>query len=257
MNDLAQLEQKVAASDPDRHAASLLAPPELRGKLWVLYAFNLEIARAPYASQEPLICQMRLQFWTDVLDDIAAGKPPRAHEVAEPLAALWTDHALPISLGHDMIVARHWHIDRAPFTDLAAYLDHIDASAGTLMWLAARCLGAPDGAEQAARAMGRASGIAQWLQAVPALDGAGRPALPLGTDGADLARAGLDALLLARAARSSVPKPCLPALLAGFQAGAVLSRAAQDPARIAAGELAPSEFRRRGSLLWRAVSQRW
>ena len=148
------LEDKVAASDPDRFAASLTASPQERSKLWVLYAFNLEIARAPYLTQEPMIAQMRLQFWTDVLDDISTGKPPRAHEVADPLAALWRDHALPMDLGQQMIVARHWHIDRAPFVDINAWLAHIDQSAGNLMWLAARVLGAPDSAEVATRCHG-------------------------------------------------------------------------------------------------------
>ncbi|MCC1480812.1 squalene/phytoene synthase family protein [Roseibaca sp. Y0-43] len=251
------LEDKVAASDPDRHAAGLLAPPDARSKLWVLYAFNLEIARAPYLTQEPLIAQMRLQFWTDVLDDVAAAKPPRAHEVAEPLAALWAEHALPVELGQQMIAARHWHIDRAPFASAQAWLDHIDHSAGNLMWLAARVLGAPDGAKAACRAMGRAMGVAQWLQAVPALAATGRAPYPQGTSGAEMAQAGLQALADARAARGTVPKACAPALLAGFQAAAVLTRAAQDPARIDAGALAPSEFRRRGTLLVGALSGRW
>lgn len=251
------LEAKVAAADPDRHAASLAAPPKGRAQLWALYAFNLEIARAPYLTQEPLIAQMRLQFWTDVLDDIAAGTPPRAHEVAEPLAALWAEHALPVEPGQQMIAARHWHIDRVPFPDMAAWLDHIDQSAGTLMWLAARVLGAPDHAEPATRAMGRASGIAQWLQAVPALQASGRAPMPEGADGAQMARAGLEALARARRARATVPKTAAPAFLAGFQAGPVLQQAARDPDRITHGVLGTSEFRRRGTLLLRGVSQRW
>ena len=251
------LEDRIAASDPDRHAAALAAPPEARAKLCVLYAFNLEIARAPYVSAEPLIAQMRLQFWADVLEGVATGKAPRAHEVAEPLAALWADHALPVELGQAMIAARHWHIDRAQFPDLAAWLEHIDQSAGNLMWLAARILGAPDEAERATRAMGRANGVAQWLQAVPALQAAGRAPVPTGADGAQMARAGLDALAQARDARASVPKACTPALLAGFQAGGVLTRAVRDPACIDHGALAPSEFRRRGTLLLRGLSQRW
>ncbi|CUX81484.1 MAG: phytoene synthase-like protein [Roseibaca calidilacus] len=251
------LEAKVAASDPDRHAASLAAPPQARAKLWVLYAFNLEIARAPYLTHEPLIAQMRLQFWADVLDDIAAGKPPRAHEVAEPLARIWVEHALPLELGQQMIAARHWHIERAAFADISAWLDHIDQSAGNLMWLAARLLGAPDRAEAAVRAMGRASGAAQWLQAVPALQAAGRVPVPRGGDGAEMAQAGLAALAQARRARATVPKAALPALLAAFQAGPVLKQAAREPARIEQGALGTSEFRRRGTLLLRGVSQRW
>ncbi|MCL1629323.1 squalene/phytoene synthase family protein [Roseibaca sp. V10] len=251
------LEDKVAASDPDRFAASLTASPQERRKLWVLYAFNLEIARAPYLTQEPMIAQMRLQFWTDVLDDISTGKPPRAHEVADPLAALWRDHALPVELGHQMIAARHWHIDRAPFADINAWLAHIDQSAGNLMWLAARVLGAQDSAEAATRAMGRASGIAQWLQAVPALQAANRAPIPTGTDTTQMARAGQEALAQARSARRTVPKTAAPALLAGFQAGPILQQAVQDPARVAKGALGTSEFRRRGTLLLRGLSQRW
>lgn len=252
-----ELGAKVAASDPDRFAASQSAPPDLRAKLWVLYAFNLEIARAPYVSEQPLIAEMRLQFWADVLQDVAQGTAPRAHEVAQPLARLWADHNLPPPLGQQMIAARQWHIYRDPFPDLGAYLDHIDQSAGNLMWLAACVLGAHAGAEPAIRAMGRASGIAQWLQAVPALQAAGRPALPEGADIGLLAKAGQDALATARAARASVPGRCAPALLAGWQAGVILSQARATPDRVSEGTLGTSEFRRRGTLLLRGLSQRW
>ncbi|MCC5963587.1 MAG: squalene/phytoene synthase family protein [Rhodobacteraceae bacterium] len=256
MSDLADL---VRAGDPDRYAATRAAPDAARAKLWPLYAFNLEIARAPYVTQEPMIAQMRLQFWTDVLRDIESGAPARAHQVAEPLAALWRDEGLPVELGEAMIAARHWDIARAPFADEAAFAAHLDATAGHLMWLAARVLGAPVAAEGVVRDMGYASGLANWLVAVPALRAAGRVPLLRDDDAAirALAEDGLDRLRRARAARAQVPDAATPALLCGWQAGAILRHARSDPGRVAEGTLRGSEFARRGSLLMRGVSGRW
>ena len=72
-----------------------------------------------------------------------------------------------------------------------------------------------------------------------------------------MARAGQEALTQARIARRTVPKTAAPALLAGFQAGPILQQAVQDPARVEQGALGTSEFRRRGTLLLRGLSQRW
>ncbi len=256
MSDLADL---VRAGDPDRYAATRAAPEAARAKLWPLYAFNLEIARAPYVTQEPMIAQMRLQFWSDVFRDIAAGAPARAHQVAEPLAALWRDEGLPVEMGEAMVAARHWDIAREAFADEAAFLAHLDATAGHLMWLAARVLGAPAPSERVVRDMAHAAGLANWLVAVPALRAAGRVPLSRDDDAAirALAEGGLERLSRARAARAQVPDTATPALLCGWQAGAILRRAAREPGRVAQGQLLGSEFARRGSLLMRGVSGRW
>lgn len=256
MSALAEL---VAKGDPERFAAIRAAAPTARARLWPLYAFNLEIARAPYVTAEPMIAQMRLQFWRDVLEEAAEGAAPRAHEVAGPLAGLWRAADLPLDAGLAMIDARLWDIERAPFPDRQALWAHLDATGGALMWLAARALGAGPQAEDAVRAMGRASALANWLRAVPALKAAGRQPLPDESETAlrDLAREGLAALSTARASRAHVPQAAAPALLAGWLAGPVLHRAAQAPARILDGQLEPSEFARRGQLLLRGLSGRW
>lgn len=54
----------------------------------VLYAFDCELSRAVQASKESLIPRMRLQWWRDTLAEAGEGKPPKAHEVAAPLAEL-------------------------------------------------------------------------------------------------------------------------------------------------------------------------
>ncbi|WP_262983172.1 squalene/phytoene synthase family protein [Paracoccus mutanolyticus] len=53
-----------------------------------LYALNLELARAPLASAEPLIAEMRLQWWIERLEEIGAGAVP-SHELLGPLAGAW------------------------------------------------------------------------------------------------------------------------------------------------------------------------
>ncbi|MBL9055656.1 MAG: phytoene synthase, partial [Rhodobacteraceae bacterium] len=47
------------------------------------------------------------------------------------------------------------------------------------------------------------------------------------------------------------------ALLAGWQTEGLLRLAASDPMAVAEDRLTLSEFRRRGSLLWQALSGRW
>ena len=53
--------------DPDRFGAVLVAEARDRPALVTLYALNLEIARAPFQSAEPMLAEMRLQWWVDRL----------------------------------------------------------------------------------------------------------------------------------------------------------------------------------------------
>ncbi len=53
--------ETVRAQDPDRFGATLVAAPGDRPALITLYALNLEIARAPLQSAEPMLAEMRLQ----------------------------------------------------------------------------------------------------------------------------------------------------------------------------------------------------
>lgn len=240
----------VERGDPDRFLAVMAAPPSARARLFPLYAFNLEVARAPWVAQEPLVAEMRLQWWRDVVENSAAGAA-RAHEVAEPLHLLIREAGLPLPILDRMVAARRWDCWREPFEDRAALETYLEDTSAGLMWLAALALGAPAGAEAAVRAYGRASGMAGFLAAAPELQARGRHPLPDGAGMEELARLGLDWLATARAGRHTVPKGAAPALLAGWQAPGMLRRiAAGEPAQL-------SEFARRGGLLWQAVTGRW
>ncbi|MFY9244816.1 MAG: squalene/phytoene synthase family protein, partial [Roseicyclus sp.] len=105
----------VARGDPDRFRATMAGPLAARRVLFPLYAFNIEVSRAPWVTGEPIIAEMRLQFWRDVIEELAAGRPPRAHEVIAPLA-----QAIPQSVigGLDRLVAaRQWDIYSEAFAD--------------------------------------------------------------------------------------------------------------------------------------------
>lgn len=248
----------VERGDPDRFAATMAAPPAMRAVLFPLYAFNLEVARAPFVTAEPMIAEMRLQWWRDTVEEAGKGtggvRP--AHEVAGPLAGVIWDHILPVALFDAAIAARRWDIYKEPFADKAALRAHLDATAGNLCWLACLASGADARWEAAARQVAFAGGLANWLMAVPEYEARGR--FPL-FDGrpvavAALAAEGLRALRSARAARFG---PGIPALRTFWQAGAILGQAAREPGRVADGTLGTSEFRRRAGLMLRAAAGRW
>lgn len=246
----------VEKGDPDRFSATMAAPVAAREKLWPLYAYNLEIARAPFVTGEGLIAEMRLQWWVDTVEAAARGEPPRAHEVAGPLATLIAD-GLPAAPLVAMAEARRRDIWREPFADEAALLSHIDSTAGNLMFAAGRSLGA--GSEQPFRDAGRAQGLASWFLAVPELMARGLPCLP-GDDPAripELAQVGMAALDRARRKRAAVPAAAQPAFFPACLSAPILRGAAREPQSVQNGTLVPSEFRRRFALARLALTGGW
>lgn len=244
----AAVAQLVERGDPDRWRTAMTAPEAARPGLLALYAFNLELARAPWVASEPLLAAIRLQWWADAIEEIYDGRPARQHEVVEPLAAVVTEADLPRRLLDEMIDARKLDAE-PPLADPTAY---VDMTAGHLMELAARHLGVEGGALPVVRDFGRAAGIAALLRARPELAARGRDPLPPGLAAPDLAREGLAALARARDHRDRVPAAALPALLPGWLAARTLRLAAAgDP------QLEPRPITARAGLLWRAATGRW
>jgi len=246
----------VQRGDPDRFRAAMAAPPAARAVLFPLYAFNLEVARAPWVTSEPMIAEMRLQWWRDALEEIGRGGAVRRHEVSEPLAQV-------IDAGDArrldaLVAARRHDCYREAFADEAHFDLYIDATSGHLMWTAARALGAAGG-EVPIRDFAWATGVANWLAAVPELEARGHvPLLDGRPEGvAALAERALARLRSAQRARAEVPSEAFPALLPGWQTETALKIARADPAAVAEGRMRRSEVARRGSLLWKSVTGRW
>jgi len=248
----------VERGDPDRFLAVMAAPRWAREFLFPLYAFNVEIARIPWLTSEPVIAEMRLQWWRDVIAHVASGAA-QAHEVAAPLHALIRDAGLPCDVLDRLVLARRHDAWGEPFEDEAALSAYLEDTGAALMWLAARALGAPDSAEATVRAYGWAGGLANYLRAVAELTARGRAPLPDASPGAlvALARHGLSRLAEARAGRARLPRAAAPALLAGWQAHGLLRLVERRPVLVTDGTLALSEFSRRGGLLWQALAGRW
>lgn len=252
MTDCARI---VERGDPDRFLATMAAPVPARDVLWPLYAFNIEIARAPWRSDEPLVVEMRLQWWRDLIEE-AGQAPPPAHEVAGPFAELVAARDLPRDALDQIILARLRDTRHAIFEDEAEFRRHLDESAGGLLWAAAAGLGAGAELEEPVRRAGRAGGLASWFAAVPYYVEHGK--LPL-ADGrpetvARLAREALADLSALRRVRFG---PALPAMRSLWQARAMLRQAARDPAAVGEGRLGQGEFARRAGLFKVAVLGRW
>ncbi len=239
----------VKRGDPDRFLATMAAPPVARAVLFPLYAFNVEVARAPWVTNEPMIAEMRLQWWRDALEEIAEGKPPRAHEVVGPLAEVIQAATLPVDLLDQLIAVRRWDIYQDPFEDADHFADYLDRTSGNLAWTAALALGVTEG-EAAVRDVAFASGLANWFLAIPALEAAGR--VPL-VDGRPQAIRALADAALQRLDAARPPRAARPALLSSWRARRVLRLARANPERVGAGRLAESEFRRRLGLICRAL----
>jgi phytoene/squalene synthetase len=248
----------VERGDPERWRSAMAAPPAARPGLMALYAFNLEIARAPWVASEPMLAEIRLRWWLEAIEGIYDGRPPRRHEVVEALATAIRAGDLPRRLFEEAVAARAGDAEARPHPDLAALCLYVDHTAGHLMELAARHLGAEGAALPVVRDFARGAGIAALLRALPELRARGRDPLPAEVEIGGLARDGLAALARARSRRDRVPAAAAPALLAGWQADRVLRLAAADPARaLRPGGLEAADAVARAGLLWRAFSGRW
>lgn len=228
----------VERSDHDRFRATMAAPVDTRAVLFALFAFNVEVTRAPWVTKEDMIAEMRLQWWRDALAEIAAGDAPRKHEIVDGLSSVIDVQGAQMLDG--LVAARRWDIYSDAFEDAAHLDEYIDATSGHLMWTAARLLGAQN--EDRVRDFAYGVGIANLLRAVPDLEERGRKPLVDGTtDGVrDLAKSALLRLRSGDAPRA--------VKLSGFQAAHTLKQIVAHPERVAEGRLDMGPVRQAAAL---------
>ena len=235
--------------DRDRYQTALFAPAARREALFALYAFNHEIARVRESVTTPMLGQIRLQWWREVVAASYAGDPARHHEVAEPLTAAIREYRLTRVHLDRLIDARERDLDDMPPPTLAALEDYAEASSAGLVRLALEILGVRTaGTEAAARDIGIAYALAGLLRATGFHVRAGRSYIPrdIAADaGLDSDRDGLRVtpawrrtvaaiaatatarLDAARRGRAAVPRAALPALLPAIGAERALTRLRQ------------------------------
>ncbi len=265
---LSALGAEVRRFDRERYLAALFAPAAKREALFVLYAFNYEVARVREIVSQPMLGQIRLQWWREVIEAAFAGVPPRRHEVASPLAAVIREYALTRAHFDRLVDARERDLADEPPPTLAALENYGEATSASLMLLALEILGVQGGAAvTAAREVGVAYALTGLLRAmrfharahrsyIPAdvASAAGcdpgdyaalRPTAGISRAAATIGAAAAERLAAVRGMR--LPRGALPALLPAVAAGRALRqlrRAGNDPfdPRIAAPD---------GLLSWR------
>jgi NADH dehydrogenase [ubiquinone] 1 alpha subcomplex assembly factor 6 len=129
----------VRRHDHDRYVTALFLPADRRAATLALYAFNLEIARTREIVSEPLLGQIRLQWWRETIEGIYAGRP-REHPVVEALMAAIEVHGLPRGRLDGLIDGREADLDDAPPPDLATLETYARETSGELSALVMHCL---------------------------------------------------------------------------------------------------------------------
>tara|TARA_Y100000588_G_scaffold87707_1_gene93525 strand:- start:674 stop:1483 length:810 start_codon:yes stop_codon:yes gene_type:complete len=183
------LAARARATDIDRYLCALFAPRPARSALFALILFNGEIARVREMVSEPMLGQIRLQWWRETIEKIYTGQT-RRHEVAEPLIEAIRTHDLTRGYFDRLIDAREQDLNDAPPKTLAALETYAEESAAPLVSLALESVGV-DASEfsDLARHSGIAWALTGQIRAVPHLSIQGRSMLPRNTmcEGGDMA----------------------------------------------------------------------
>ena len=154
--------------DPDRYWACLFSPAPHRGALAALYAFNLEIARTRDIVSEPMIGEIRLQWWREALNGERADEA-NAHPIAAPLVAAMARYRLPVQSLLDLIDARVFDLYDDPMGTIPELEAYCGLTSSALFRLASIILadGGEIGSADLAGHSGVAFGIAGLLSAFP------------------------------------------------------------------------------------------
>jgi phytoene synthase len=134
----------VRRHDRDRYQTALFAPAARREALFALYAFNYEIARVRESVTQPMLGQIRLQWWRENIAAAFEGGAIRCHPVVEALTA--TIRQFPLTREHfdRLIDARESDLEGEPPASLTALEDYAEATSSRLVYLALEGLGVRD-----------------------------------------------------------------------------------------------------------------
>jgi phytoene synthase len=158
--------EQVRQFDHDRFLTVIFAQAAVREHLFALYAFNIELAKVREVVTEPLIGQMRLQWWRDTLDRLYAGETI-AHEVARPLGAAIAAGGIERAAFDLLIDTREFDLEKLPPADLDALLAYAEGTGAPLLAVALKIAGAGAGSAETARLAGRGWALTGLLRAVP------------------------------------------------------------------------------------------
>lgn len=155
-------------ADYDNYLVSLLQPsPMARHAYITLRAFNVELAQVRDHVTNPLIGNMRMQFWRDTIDDVFKGRPrktPIAMALSEilrtmPMNKLWFSR---------IINEREANLDVDQYISVKDMERYCENTSSALLYLHLDTLSVKNTlADHAASHLGKAAGITTLLRGTP------------------------------------------------------------------------------------------
>lgn len=121
--------------DEDRWLAARFATRDARPKLAAVNALNYEIARTAWAVKNETLGDIRLAFWREAIEEIHAGKTPRAHPALEGYAAAQPNEAM-LAAWQTLIAAREKDLQAVPFASWPELQAYAEATAGGVFRIA-------------------------------------------------------------------------------------------------------------------------
>ena len=256
--------QMVRSGDRDRFLCAMFAPAQHREALFSLYAFNLEIARIRESVSEPLIGQMRLQWWRDALSSMIQGKTPH-HPVAEALAETRSTYHLTSSYFDSLLESREADMTDDQPQDMASLMAYAEGTSAPLIRLSLEVLNVTDEvSHEAAQSIGRAWALTGLMRSLPVHAATNRFFVPkdicqrAGIDVMDfvkqpssnalrefvsaVSQQARDSIASARSCRKAIPCKAIPALLPATLTEIYLSKlkhANNDPFMARVDQLTP------------------
>ena len=265
--ELSAVAKTARQGDPARFEAAMFADPARREDLFALIALNVELSRIPDSVSEPMLGEIRLQWWDDAIHALFEGGRVEGHEVIEALAKAVNDGRLSRERLIDLIDARRLVLSDASMGEAETLARLIDQTGGALAALQIGALGGDEQAQTIAAQAGWAEGAGRLIGALPAMIGEGaidEEAVRTGAAPPKLASLvttlATDALTKLAAARQScaaIPRKARTPLLSVRPAERRLRAVLKPGANLFLDDGAVSPFRERFSLFKRALTGRF
>jgi 15-cis-phytoene synthase len=164
MDVSSQCAEIVRTGDRDRYLSDLFAPATIRPHLFALHAFNTDVARIRDSVSQPMLGEIRLQWWHDALHG-----DPGGHPIASSVKTAIAEFKLPLEAFDNLLEARKFDLYDDPMPSLNDLEGYAGETSSALMQLAAIILagGKDPGTTELSGHGGVAYALAGLLRALP------------------------------------------------------------------------------------------
>lgn len=159
---------ELRGKDYERFLICLFTPLACRDDIAALFLFNAELAQIRDQVTEPILGQIRLQWWREALDKLGTPEQP-PHALLDRLSR-WQQRGISLAPLHTLLDARTTDLSTEPFPTLTAYETYRQNTSAPLGTLLAALLGQPANAPLFAATMtsyaaiGLLRALPHWLQ---------------------------------------------------------------------------------------------